>query len=45
MATNDKTTGKGLAARAAALNAESKTKTAAKKAAQRDIERGMRGKQ
>lgn len=33
MATNDKPTGKGLAARAAALNAESKTKTAAKKAA------------
>ena len=33
MATNDKPTGKGLAARAAALNAESKTKTTAKKAA------------
>ncbi len=33
MATNDKPTGKGLAARAAALNAESKTKTVAKKAA------------
>ena len=33
MATNDKPTGKGLAARVAALNAESKTKTAAKKAA------------
>lgn len=33
MATNDKPTGKGLAARAAALNAESKTKNAAKKAA------------
>lgn len=32
MATNDKPTGKGLAARVAALNAESKTKTAAKKA-------------